>query len=61
MSYSSYEDARAREQELLLLAQRHRIGSEPRHERPSLFQPSHILAALRKRYVTARRPAVGRA
>jgi hypothetical protein len=61
MSYSTLEDARDRERELLSLARKHRIGSEPRRERRSIFRPNQILAGLRKRYAPARTPAVGRA
>ena len=60
MPYSTYEDARARERELLSLAQKHRIGSEPRRERRSIFRPNRILAALRQGRVPVRKPAVGR-
>lgn len=62
--YSTYDDARARERELLHLAQRHEIGAPgPRRAWGSLFQlkTSKVLTALRERYAAARKPAIGRA
>jgi len=60
MPYSTYEDARAHERELLSIAQRQRIGSEPRRARRPFFNMNEILAALRGRPAPARKPAVGR-
>jgi hypothetical protein len=60
MPYSTYEDARAHERELLRLAQKQRIGSEPRRARRSFFNVDKILAALRRRPEPTRKPAVGR-
>jgi hypothetical protein len=60
MSYPTYEDARAHERELLSLAQKQRIGSEPRRARRSFFNVDKMLAALRRRPEPARKPAVGR-
>jgi hypothetical protein len=60
MPYSTYEDARACERELLSLAQKQRIGSEPRRARRSFFSADKILAALRRRPEPAREPAVSR-
>jgi hypothetical protein len=60
MPYSTYEDARAHERELLSLAQKQRIGSEPRRARRSFFNVDKILAALRRRPEPAREHAVGR-
>ena len=60
MPYPTYEDARAHERELLSLAQKQRIGSEPRRARRSFFNVDKILAALRRRREPARKPAVGR-
>jgi hypothetical protein len=60
--YSTYDDARARERELLQLAQKSKIGpSGPPRERSSRVRPklSRVLAALR--YAAGRRPAIGRA
>jgi hypothetical protein len=60
--YSTYDDARARERELLQLAQKNKIGpSGPPRERGSLAPPkiSSFLAALR--YAAGRRAANGRA
>jgi hypothetical protein len=61
MTYSTYEDARAREVELLRSAQKFKIGSEPtRHRRP-LIRLDTILLAMREHRAAARKPAVGRA
>jgi hypothetical protein len=60
--YPTYDDARARERELLQSARMQMIApSGPRRERHSLFRlnASKFLTTLRKRYV-ARVPAVGR-
>jgi hypothetical protein len=60
--YPTYDDARARERELLQLARKQTIASSgPRRERHTLFRlnASEFLATLRKRH-TARAPAVGR-
>ncbi len=59
--YSTYDDARARERELLQLAQKNKIGpSGPQRERSSLVRPklSRFRAALR--YAAGRRTAIGR-
>jgi hypothetical protein len=59
--YSTYEDARARERELLQLAQRDKVGpSGPKRERRPLFRLSvgRFVEALRERYsATASKPA----
>jgi hypothetical protein len=60
--YSTYDDARARERELLQLAQKNKIGSSgPPRDRSSLVRPklSRFLAALR--YAAGHRPAIERA
>ena len=51
--YPSYEDAHARERELLLSARRSTIGAKPGRERRSIFQPSRLLALVRERYADA--------
>jgi ribosomal 50S subunit-associated protein YjgA (DUF615 family) len=69
MSYPTYEDARARERELLRSAQKHKVSSVPRQERRSIFQVHSVLASIRERYVAvtrratrhAKRPAPARA
>lgn len=61
MPYSTYEDARAHERELLRLAQKHKIGSVPRRERRSIFRANRILSVMRERYAAVRKPAVGHA
>jgi len=60
MSYSSYEDARAREAELLRSARKHTVGSEPRPERRSGFPFSRLLEIVHLRQAPAQKPAVGR-
>lgn len=61
MPYSTYEDARAREAELLRLARKSTVGSVPRRERRPSFRPSRILQFIRGRHGAAQKPAVGRA
>jgi hypothetical protein len=61
MSYSTYEDARARETELLRSAQKVKVGSVPRSEDEPVFRLSRILELVRARGARARKPAVGRA
>jgi hypothetical protein len=61
MPYSTYEDARARELELLGSARKLKIGPVPRRDRPPLIRLDRILAAIRERYATTRKPAIGRA
>jgi hypothetical protein len=60
MPYSTYEDARAREAELLRSAQNLKIGAAPRSERRAVFSPSRILEILRGRHGAMRKPAAGR-
>jgi hypothetical protein len=58
--YSSYEDARARERELLQLAQKHKIEpSGPPRQRRFLLLPirTSLLAILRNRSATSRASA----
>lgn len=59
MPYSSYEDARAREAELLQSAQRVKIGSAPRGEHRPVFTLGGLMRLLGAR--RARKPAVTRA
>jgi hypothetical protein len=62
--YSTYEDARARERELLHLARKTEIGVPgPRRGWSFLFRLNtrKFLTALRERSGTARKPAIGRA
>ncbi len=62
--YSTYDDARARERELLQLARKHTIGpSGPRRERRPLLRlnTTKFLTALRKYYAAVCQPAVGHA
>jgi hypothetical protein len=61
MPYSSYEDARAREAELLRSAQRVKIGSVPCGEHRPVFTLSRLVQLVRGRRIGARRPAVTRA
>jgi len=60
MPYSTYEDARAREAELLHSARRTTVGSVPRRERRPSFLLSRILGIVRWRHGAARKPAIGR-
>jgi hypothetical protein len=61
MPYSSYEDARAREAELLQSARRVKIGSVPHGEHRPIFTLSRLVQLVRGRRAGARRPAVTRA
>jgi len=57
MPYSSYEDARAREAELLRSAQRVKIGSVPRGEHRPVFTLSRLVQLLGGRRGRAHKPA----
>ena len=61
MPYSTYEDARAREAELMRSAQKVKIGSVPREERRSIVSLSRFLEIVRLRPSRAQKPAVGKA
>jgi hypothetical protein len=61
MPYSTYEDARAREAELMRSAQRVKIGSIPREKRRPIVSLSRILEILRGRHGRAQKPAIGKA
>jgi hypothetical protein len=59
MPYSTYEDARAREAELLRSAQSLKIGAVPRQQRRAVFSASRIVGVLRRRDGAVRKPAAG--
>jgi len=59
MPYSTYEDARAREAELLRSARSVKIGAVPQRERRAVFSPSRFLEILRRHAGEGRKPAVG--
>jgi hypothetical protein len=59
MPYSTYEDARAREAELLRSAQRFMVGAVPRRQRRAVFNASRIVGMLRRRDGAVRKPATG--
>ena len=61
MPYSSYEDARAREAELLRSAQRVKVGSVPRGEERPRFTLSRLVELVRSRHAAAHKPAVTKA
>jgi hypothetical protein len=61
MPYSTYEDARAREAELMRSAQKVKIGSVPREERRPIASLSRILEIVRLRPSRAQKPAIGKA
>jgi hypothetical protein len=61
MPYSTYEDARAREAELMRSAQSVKIGSVPREERRAIVSVSRIVGIVLGRHGRARRPAVTKA
>jgi hypothetical protein len=61
MPYSSYEDARAREVELLRSAQRVKVSSVPRGEHRPVFTLSRLVKLLAGRRRRAHKPAVTRA
>jgi len=59
MSYSTYEDARAREAELLRSAQSFKIGAVPRRQRRPVFKANRIFGILARRHGAVRKPAAG--
>jgi hypothetical protein len=61
MPYSTYEEARAREAELMRSAQRVKVGSVPRLESRPIVSLSRILGILRGRHGRAQKPAIGKA
>lgn len=61
MPYSTYEDARAREAELMRSAQRVKVDSVPREESRPIVSLSRILGILRGRHGRAQKPAIGKA
>jgi len=61
MPYSTYEDARAREAELMRSAQSVKVGSVPREERRPMVSLSRILEIVRGRSGRAQKPAIGKA
>jgi len=61
MPYSSYEDARAREAELLRSAQRVKVGAVPRGDDRSRFTLNRLVQFVRRHGVGAHKPAVTRA
>jgi hypothetical protein len=61
MPYSTYEDARARESELMRSARRVTVGTVPREERKPLFRLSRVLEIVLGRHGRARKPAVTKA
>jgi hypothetical protein len=60
MPYSTYEDARAREAELMRSAQRVKVDSVPRVESRPIVSLSRILGILRGRHGRAQKPAIGK-